>query len=262
MPAVTHITSTVKPATHAPALPATHAPASVASNVGVATTLDPNIPVPAHTGPAIATFLNGKPVIKLTNVHGNETTVYYLSSDQKHILSVISSISTVPPQHVATTQPVNQPAAQPGQPSSSGHGVTSTPVSYKEIKDAYGRPMGYVNAQGQSIYFPNGQMPAGFTVGPDNTIQTYVTTTSTPTPPSHPAPAPQPPAPSKPPAASSGHHVTSTPVSYKEIKDAYGRPMGYINAQGLAVYFPNGQMPPGFSVGPNNTIQTYIKSTT
>jgi hypothetical protein len=64
--------------------------------------------------------------------------------------------------------------------------------------------------------------------------------------------------PSKPPAPS--HKITFTPVKYPEITDAYGRPMGYVNAQGQAVYFSNGRMPAGFSVGPNHTILTYIKS--
>lgn len=297
VPVVTHPVSAPKPlaatttvATHTPAQPATHAapastpsthaPASTVSthtatstssthsatdpnsvpwaNLGGATTLDPNVPVPAHTGPAIAAELNGKPVIKLTNVSGNETTVYFLSRDQKHILSVISSISTTPPQHVATTQPVTPATGHPGQPPSSGQTITSTPVSYPEIKDALGRPIGYVNAQGQGVYFNNGQIPAGYTVGPNNTIQTYVTTTSAPTPPSHPtpAPAPQPPAASKPPASTT---TTFKPTSYPEIKDAYGAPMGYVSPQG-PVYFPNGRMPPGYFVGPNNTIETYIKS--
>ena len=188
MPAVTHAAvSAVKPVTHAPVLPATHAPASASSthtpvtapdpnsvpwaNVGGATTLNPNVPVPAHTGPAIAAVLNGKPVIKLTNVNGNETTIYYLSSDQKHIVSVISSISTAPPKNVAP--------AQPGQPFSSGHNVTTfTPVSYQEIKGASGAAIGYIYAQGQPVYFDNGQIPPGFSVGPNNTITTVVKTTS------------------------------------------------------------------------------------
>ena len=252
--------------------PATNAPASVSSthtpvtapdpnsvpwaNVGAATTLDPNVAVPAHTGPAIAAVLNGKPVIKLTEVNGNETTVYYLSRDQKHIVSVISSISTVPPQNVPTA-PSSTPAA------SSGQKVTFTPVSYPEITDALGRPMGYVNAQGQSVYFNNGQMPAGFVVGPNHTIQTYIKSQSVPTaqPVSQPAPQPQPPQPtSSKPAASSSQKVTFTPVSYPEIYDGAGVPLGYTNAQGQSVYFPNGVMPPGFSVGPNHTIVTYNKS--
>jgi hypothetical protein len=282
IPTVTHAPSLP---THAPSLPTTHAPASVSpmhthvtapdpnsvpwANVGAATTLNPNVAVPAHTGPAIAAVFNGKPVIKLTNVNGNETTVYYLSRDQKHIVAAISSISAptthAPPQNVATTQPAaNHPAAA-NEPANSGPKVTFTPVSYPELTDALGRPMGYVNAQGQAVYFPNGQMPHGFVVGPNHTIQTYVESTTTPAPTPAPvskpapAPAPQQPASSKP-AANSGHTVTFTPVKYPELTDAYGAPIGYVNAQGQAVYFPNGHMPAGFSVGPNHTIETYIKS--
>jgi hypothetical protein len=252
------------PATNAPAsVSSTHTPATAPdpnsvpwANVGAATTLDPNVPVPAHTGPAIAAVLNGKPVIKLTEVNGNETTVYYLSRDQKHIVSVISSISTVPPQNVPTA-PSSTPAA------SSGQKVTFTPVSYPEIYDGAGVPLGYVNAQGQSVYFNNGQMPAGFVVGPNHTIETYIKSQSAPTaqPVSQPAPQPQPPQPtSSKLAASSSQKVTFTPVSYPEIYDGAGVPLGYVNAQGQSVYFNNGVMPPGFSVGPNHTIVTYNKS--
>jgi hypothetical protein len=214
-------------------------------------TLDPNVPVPPHTGPAIAAVLDGKPVIKLTDVRGNETTVYYLTGDQKHIVAAISSISTVPPQNVATTQP---PA--PSKPPA-GPVTTFTPTSYPEIKGAGDVPIGYVGPQGP-VYFPNGRMPPGYALGPNNTIETYIKTTTVPpqnvatTQPqqqSH----PQQPAPSKPPA------TTFTPTSYPEIKDAYGAPIGYVGPQG-PVYFPNGQMPPGYSTGPNNTIETYIKS--
>jgi hypothetical protein len=192
IPTVRPVVSAVKPAMPAVKQPisvsvATHATASVSSthtpvtapdpnsvpwaNVGGTTTLDPNVAVPPHTGPAIAAVLNGKPVIKLTDVNGNETTVYYLSRDQKHIVAAISSTSTVPPQNVAATQPQQPSSSKPA--ASSGQKVTSTPVSYPEIKDAYGAPMGYVNAQGQNVYFPNGQMPIGFSVGPNNTIETY-----------------------------------------------------------------------------------------
>jgi len=209
----------------------------------------------------VAAELNGKPVIKVSYVNGNELTVFYLSADGKHILGVISSISApatqAPPQNVATAQPVaNQPAPQP-----SGQEVTFTPVKYPEITNANGSPIGYVNAQGQAVYFPNGQIPYGFVVGPNHTIETYVSSTTTPSPASKPAPAPAPqqPASSKP-APSSSQSVTYTPVKYPEITDANGSPIGYINAQGQAVYFPNGQMPPGFSIGPNNTIETYVKS--
>lgn len=211
-PTVTHPALAPKPVTPSvhPAAASTHAavathatgsPATHASAPGVATTLDPNIPVPAHTGPAIAIVLNGKPVIKLTNVNGNETTVYYLSSDQKHIVSVISSISTGPSQSTAPTQPSNQPAPQqtastqpapapqppapaPQQPApskppaSSGHKTTYTPVSYPEIKGANGGAIGYINDKGQPIYFNNGQLPPGFFVGPNNTIQTNIKSTS------------------------------------------------------------------------------------
>jgi len=114
---------------------------------------------------------NGKPVIKVSYVNGNELTVFYLSADAKHVVGAVSSISApathAPPQNVATAQPVaNQPTPQSS--------VTFTPVKYPEITNAYGSPIGYVNAQGQAVYFPNGQMPSGFSIGPNHTIETYV----------------------------------------------------------------------------------------
>ena len=185
---------------------------------------------------------------------------------------VSSSISAAPlpgthapPQNDATTPPANQPATQP---SSSGQKITATPVSYPEIKGAYNRPIGYVNAQGQNVYFPNGQIPSNFVArpeqyGPDLHYDRQQREFAEPSSPdsrhqlrrlSRRLRANRRPIPST--------RRPTVLVSYPEIKDGYGRAMGYINAQGQAVYFPNGQMPAGFSVGPNNTIQTYIKSTT
>jgi hypothetical protein len=224
------------PATHAPVPPATHASTTPASSApadhwmpGGSYVLPANhVALPPHATSSVAAVLGGKPVIKGSYVNGNGTTVYYLSKDAQHIVGVISSISDapqpathVPPQNGPVPQPANQPATQPSSSkpaAGSGQTVTETPVSYQEITDAYGRPMGYVNAQGQAVYFPNGQMPAGFTVGPNHKIQTYISSTSTPAPASKPAQAPQQPSSSKP-AANSGQRVTETPVSYPEITD-------------------------------------------
>jgi hypothetical protein len=248
------------PTTYAPTLPATRAPAPIVP--GVVLPAD-HVALPPHPTSVVAAELNGKPVIKVSYVNGNEVTVFYLSADAKHVVGAISSISApatqAPPQNVATAQPV---ASQPSTPPS-GEKVTFTPVKYPEITNATGSPVGYFNAQGQAVYFPNGQMPYGFSLGPNHTIETYIMSTSTATPASKPnpapAPAPQHPASSKP-ASSPSQSVTYTPVKYPEITDAYGGPIGYVNAQGQAVYFPNGQMPAGFSIGPNHTIETYIKS--
>jgi hypothetical protein len=234
-------------ATHAPTLPVTHAPV-------------PGVPLPAHhvaippnPTSSVAAELGGKPVIKVSYAKGNELTVYYLSPDAQHVVGVVSGISAP-----ASTPPATH-VPPPTPPVVTGKKVTFTPVSYPEITDALGRPMGYVNAQGQAVYFPNGQMPQGFTVGPNHKIDTYVMSTSTPSPASKPAPAP-PPAPQHPASSKPAvHSVTFTPVSYPEITDAYGAPMGYVD-HGLPVYFPNGHMPMGFSLGPNHTIETYKKS--
>ena len=247
------------PVTHAPTLPATHTPTLPATHAPVVLPAD-HVAIPPHPTSVVAAEFNGKPVIKVSYVNGNELTVFYLSADAKHVVGAVSSISApathAPPQNVATAQPVaNQPTPQSS--------VTFTPVKYPEITNAYGSPIGYVNAQGQAVYFPNGQMPSGFVVGPSHTIETSISSTMAPSPASKPAPAPAP-APQQPssskPAPSSSQSVTFTPVKYPEITDAYGSPIGYINAQGQAVYFPNGQMPSGFSIGPNHTIETYVKS--
>jgi hypothetical protein len=182
------------------------------------------------------------------------TSVVALSSPANAVVPVRPTINIpqVRPVLPATHAPT-LPATHAPTPSK----VNFTPVKYPEITDALGRPIGYVS-QGKPVYFPNGHMPAGFVVGPNHTIETYVSSTSTPpTPVNKPAPAPQQPSSSKPAAH---QQVTFKPVSYPEITDGYGRPIGYTNGQGQAVYFNNGQMPAGFSVGPNHTIQTYIKS--
>ena len=49
-------------------------------------------------------------------------------------------------------------ASPANKPVTPFHKITFTPVKYPEIADAF--PMGYLNAEGQAVYFPDGRLPA------------------------------------------------------------------------------------------------------